>query len=395
MVHVPHSLALWKGKAKSDQISKKPVPCKAAPSKAQKGKRKCAASVVQSDAEDSDDESSSEEEEEEMSNSESKGLGSGKDNEPSHLLSSSGTMHSTRCTTMDPNHLDQPEKHIKVAVMAMTNSPQVEPVIQPPSPHPSSPSPVLPSHNSPLPTSALPPVPSPDHTALPGLMMDCSPLSDPKWPMWFSKAFTFLAGRDLGPAWTQAFHQYIKLEHRNGFSIRGPHAGFKKQGQPDEVDWWVGHAHMRSPEIKNVLSFEVKWWTWWKLLQPGWHGVTDVEGPLGPAHRKQATGEDGWSVMDKHSQNVFLTMLATLVWWESGLLGNRQDDSSCHGGHQLGDVTSDGCKVTLFSIIFISVADVQCIVYPSPLQNPLLKSRGSKLPSDVAEGHMFKVRSLP
>jgi len=43
---------------------------------------------------------------------------------------------------------------------------------------------------------------------------------------------------------------------------------------------------------------------------------------------KQATGEDGWSVMDKHGQNTFLTMLATLVWWESGLLGNRQDDSS-------------------------------------------------------------------
>ena len=158
--------------------------------------------------------------------------------------------------------------------------------------------------------------------------MDRSPLPDPKWPTWFSKAFAFLAGRDLGPAWTQAFRQYIELERRNGFSIGGPQAGFKKQGRPDEVDWWVGRARMRSPEIKNVSSFEAKWWTWWKLLQPGWHGVTDVEGPLGPTHRNQATGEDGWSVMDKHGQNAFLTVLAMLVWWESGLSGNGQDDSS-------------------------------------------------------------------
>ena len=108
----------------------------------------------------------------------------------------------------------------------MTSSPQVEPVIQPPSPCPSSPSPVLPSHNPPLPTPASPPVPYTDHATLPGLVMDRSPLPDPRWPTWFSKAFAFLAGRDLGPAWTQAFHQYIELEHCNGFSIRGAQAGF-------------------------------------------------------------------------------------------------------------------------------------------------------------------------
>ena len=330
-VHVPRSSALRKRKAKSDRISKKHAPRKAAPSKAQKGKRKRAASVVESDAEDSDDESSSsseeEEEEEETSSDESKGLGSGEDIEPSRLLSSSGTTRSTR-RTMDPKRLDRPEEHIEAVITAMTNLPQVEPVIQPPSPRPRSPSPALPSLNSPLPTPASPPVPSPDHGALPGLTMDRSPLPDPKWPTWFSKAFAFLAGRDLGPAWTQAFRQYIELERRNGFSIGGPQAGFKKQGRPDEVDWWVGRARMRSPEIKNVSSFEAKWWTWWKLLQPGWRGVTDVEGPLGPAHRNQATGEDGWSVMDKHGQNAFLTVLATLVWWESGLSGNGQDDSS-------------------------------------------------------------------
>ena len=210
----------------------------------------------------------------------------------------------------------------------MTSSPPVEPVIQPPSPCPGSLSPVLPSHNPPLPTPASPPVPSTDHATLPGLVMDHSPLPDPRWPTWLSKAFAFLAGRDLGPAWTQVSHQYIELERCNGFSIRGAQAGFKKQERPDEVDWWVGHAHMRSPKIRNVSLFEVKWWMWWKLLQPGWHGVAGMEGPLGPVHHNQAMGEGGWSVMDKHSQNAFLTVLATLVWWESELSGNGQDDSS-------------------------------------------------------------------
>ena len=44
--------------------------------------------------------------------------------------------------------------------------------------------------------------------------------------------------------------------------------------------------------------------------------------------RSQVLVEDGWSVMDKHGQNVFLTVLATLVWWESDLSGNGQNDSS-------------------------------------------------------------------
>ena len=85
---------------------------------------------------------------------------------------------------------------------------------------------------------------------------------------------------------------------------------------------------MKSPEIKDVSSFDAKWWAWWNLLQPRWHGVADVKGPLGPAHREEVTGEDGWSVMDKHGQNAFLTVLATLLWWESGLPGNGQDNSS-------------------------------------------------------------------
>ena len=180
-----------------------------------------------------------------MSSDESKSLGSGQDSEPSHLLSSSGT-------TRDAKWLDWPEEHI-VVVTAMTSSPQVEPVIQPPSPCPSLPSPVLPSHNPPLPSPASPPVPSTDHAALPDLAMDSSPLPDPKWPTWFSKAFAFLAGRDLGPAWTQVFYQYIKLEHHNGFSIRGAQAGFKKQGQPDKVDWWVGRSHEVSQDKKCVV----------------------------------------------------------------------------------------------------------------------------------------------
>jgi len=255
-----------------------------------------------------------------MSFDESQGSGIGEDDEPSLPSLSRGSMHNTRCTTMDPKHLDRPEEPIEVVVAAITPAPQLDPAISPPSSHPSMLPPTLPSHSSTLPTSTSPPIPSSVHATLPG--------PDPHWPMWFLKAFTLLSARDLGPAFTQAIRQYIELEHRNGFSIGGPQAGFKKQRRLDEVDWWVGRVCMKSPEIKDVSSFDAKWWAWWNLLQPHWHGVADVKGPLGPAHREEVTGEDGWLVMDKHGQNVFLTVLATLLWWESGLLGNGQNNSS-------------------------------------------------------------------
>ena len=322
-VTVPSSSALRKGKPKRNQTSKKTAPRKAAPSK---GKRKRAASIVESDTEDSDDGSSSSSsssgEEEETSSEESKGLGSGEDDERCLPSLSRGTTRNTRRKTMDPKRLDRPEEPIEVAVTAFSTTPQVELAIPPRSSHPTSP-------DSTLPTSASSPIPAPAHATLPSLTMEAFPLLlDPKWPTWFAKAFQLLSARDLGPAFTQAIRQYIELERRHGFGIGGPHAGFKKQKRPAEVDWWVGRARTKSPEIKNASSFGAGWWAWWKLLQPGWRLVADVDGPLGPTHREQAKGEEGWSVMDKHGQNAFLTVLATLVWWESGLPGNGQDNPS-------------------------------------------------------------------
>ena len=75
-----------------------------------------------------------------------------------------------------------------------------------------------------------------------------------------------LSARDLGPAFTQTICQYIELECWNGFIIGGPQAGFKKQRWLDKVDWWVGRARMKSPEIKDASSFGAKWWALWNLL---------------------------------------------------------------------------------------------------------------------------------
>ena len=255
VVTVPSSSALQKGKPKCNQTSKKTAPHKAAPSK---GKRKRAASIVESDMEESDDGSSSSSslsgEEEEMSSEESKELGSGKDDERSLMLLSRGTTHNTRCKTMDPKCLDWPEEPIEVAVTVFTTPPQVELTIPPHSSHPTS-------LDSTLPTSTSSPIPAPAHATLPSLMMEAFPLLlDPKWPTWFAKAFQLLSAQDLGPAFTQEIRQYIKLECRHGFGIRGPHAGFKKQKWPAEVDWWVGRARTKSPEIKDVSSFGAGWW---------------------------------------------------------------------------------------------------------------------------------------
>ena len=139
------------------------------------------------------------------------------------------------------------------------------------------------------------------------------------------RSYELLSAQNLGPTFTKAIKQYVELEACNSFDIGGIHMGFKKTSWPSEVGWWIGHACAKAPLIKDVGSFESSWWTWWKALQPSWHNAAGVDGCLDSSHRTVLAGDEGWSVMDKHGQNVFLTMLATLVWWNSGLLDKEEE----------------------------------------------------------------------
>ncbi|EDR02024.1 uncharacterized protein LACBIDRAFT_332793 [Laccaria bicolor S238N-H82] len=186
----------------------------------------------------------------------------------------------------------------------------------------------------PSPSLAQPLVPPAPVSTEPSLALALQPivtstptpsLPDPKWPEWFLRGYELLSAQDLGLAFTKTIKLYVELEACSNFNVGGIHMGFKKTSRPSQVDWWVGRGRSKAPLIQDVASFERSWWTWWKVLQPSWRNAAGVDGRLGSSHCTVLTGDEGWSVMDKHGQNVFLTVLATLVWWNSGLLDKGKE----------------------------------------------------------------------
>lgn len=271
-----------------------------------------------------------------------------------------GVRHSTRKTTMDPTCPDTEDFLIDPVVI----DPMVmDPVVIGPSSQPATPlvphqpfpslgsQPLVPPTESSehLPTQPSAPLvprqPSPSLVSQP--LVPPSPVSsepslalasqqvvtstptlslpDPKWPEWFMRSYELLSAQDLGPTFTKTIKQYVELEAHSSFDMGGIHMGFKKTSRPSQVDWWVGRGHSKAPLIKDVTSFKRSWWTWWKVLQPSWRNAGGVDSRLGSSHCTVLAGDEGWSVMDKHGQNTFLTMLVTLVWWNFSLLDKGEE----------------------------------------------------------------------
>jgi hypothetical protein len=325
----------------------------------------------ESDMEDSEDASSSE-----SSSSDSEA----EDSADEPLIQALGARHSARKTTMDPKRPDREDFPINPVVIgtldqvsrssehpatqpsaplvprqpspSLMSEPLVPPALIPtePSPSlvsqplitpalvPSEPSPSLASQPL-VPPASVPPAlvpsePSPSLASQPLVPPASQPivtrtptlsLPDPKWPDWFMRSYELLSARNLGPTFTKAIKQYVALESCSSFDIGGPHAGFKKTSRPSQVDWWVGRGRSKAPLIKDIASFGSSWWKWWKALQPSWRNAAGVDGRLDSSHRTGLAGDEGWSAMDKHGQNAFLTMLATLIWWNSGLLDKGEE----------------------------------------------------------------------
>ena len=149
--------------------------------------------------------------------------------------------------------------------------------------------------------------------------------TDPSWPEWFRDGYDLLAAKDLGAAFTTALNTYVQLESRTSFEAGTRSEGFKPANRPTEVAWWVARGRKSQPKIVDTRAFEQHWWKWWKGLQPVWREVAGVEGALNPSHRMCSRGDGGWTTMNKHGRNAFLTVMATLVWWAEGLKDHAQD----------------------------------------------------------------------
>ena len=377
--HRKGPVAKKRSASKKGAASKKVAAAKkGAVSKKQEGKKK---RRDESDEGESGPESEVEDSEE-ASSSESSSDSEAEDSADEPLIQALGVRRSTRKTTMDPKRPDKEDLSINPVVIgtldqvsrsselpssqpsarqpspSLTSEPLVPPALVPFETLPSLasqplvspalvPSETLPSLVSqPLVSPALVPsetIPSLASQPLvspalvssePSSSLASQPIAtpaptlslpDPKWPDWFIRSYELLSARNLGPTFTKAIKQFVALESCSSFDIGGPHAGFKKTSRPSQVDWWVGRGRSKTPLIEDVASFGSSWWAWWKALQPSWRNVAGVDGRLDSSHRTGLAGDEGWSTMDKHGQNAFLTVLATLVWWNSGLLDKGEE----------------------------------------------------------------------
>ncbi|EDR13520.1 uncharacterized protein LACBIDRAFT_322508 [Laccaria bicolor S238N-H82] len=175
---------------------------------------------------------------------------------------------------------------------------------------------------SPQPNDVAPsPNPTPSTSTQP-LHANTAPqsLPNPAWPTWFTNADEMLKNKNLSPIFSPLLPLYVELESRTNFEVGGHTTGFRKGDRPDEVSWWIGHGRECEPTIKNVDVFDKCWWSWWKNLQPPSRKVAAIEGLLGGEHCLVEV-QDDWDVLRKHGQNRFLTVLSTLAWWDSHVVG--------------------------------------------------------------------------
>jgi hypothetical protein len=212
-------------------------------------------------------------------------------------------------TITSPIPSSQPTPPIATACLPTSHA--EEPSVQQSSNAPAQPAHAFSSHMFSSPVPSLQPTP---HIAThPAIIVENS------WPDWFVKAHEHLTGPDLGPAFEGIISKYVAFEKLAGFSPERRNAGFGSKNRPSQVAWWVGCGRKATPKITDIPGFAKQWWLWWKGLQPTWRNIASAQGPLTLAHRAVVDGEGGWVDVERHGQNAFYTILATLRWWGAAL----------------------------------------------------------------------------
>ncbi|KAL0958882.1 hypothetical protein HGRIS_014198 [Hohenbuehelia grisea] len=142
------------------------------------------------------------------------------------------------------------------------------------------------------------------------------PAVDPTWPEWFARNYKALleVDDDLGEAFVELLQAYIDLEATYGFVKGNPSESLPKNERPAEVGKWIGNGRRSEPLVDDLLTFDIAAWRWWKVLQPAWRQVQDIEGPLTVQHRE---GNGDWSCLRVPGQNGFLSVVVVLTWWGS------------------------------------------------------------------------------
>ncbi|KAK0227242.1 hypothetical protein EDD85DRAFT_957851 [Armillaria nabsnona] len=149
------------------------------------------------------------------------------------------------------------------------------------------------------------------------IQRDLKVMDTATWPDWFCNSRKYLDSFELGEDWAYLLVCYMLWEGRKDFQENS--SSFPTFGScPEQVAYWSKHHWNPFIELNHaeLHTFEVKWWSWWRKLQPSWRGISEGEGPFDG-------GQDGpigdWEKLVCPGQNGFYSVLACLAWWRRGI----------------------------------------------------------------------------
>jgi len=133
--------------------------------------------------------------------------------------------------------------------------------------------------------------------------------------LWAKNGLATLVHLAAKQVWRDCIWIWKELEIDNNFN-NGMRIDAKNRHK--SVSDWVGRARaphwMLSKESPAV--YEVKFWTWWRGLQPDWqtNSLESEDNVVTPMHLVPGVGED-WECLRCLGPNGLLSVLAALLFW--------------------------------------------------------------------------------
>ncbi|KAF7314812.1 Cyclin N-terminal domain-containing protein [Mycena kentingensis (nom. inval.)] len=85
---------------------------------------------------------------------------------------------------------------------------------------------------------------------------------------WLAEVWPELAGVPMPPAYWELIRAFLAFEEAHGW-IYGEKK-FSSVGRPKQIAAWIRADRVTKTEVRLHARFEMEWWVWWKLAQPGW-----------------------------------------------------------------------------------------------------------------------------
>ncbi|KAJ7053019.1 hypothetical protein C8F01DRAFT_933459, partial [Mycena amicta] len=130
---------------------------------------------------------------------------------------------------------------------------------------------------------------------------------------WLKAKWEQITGPDghMDEVWAELLRDFLELEREYGWEDSGDCLSTKSR--PDAVSAWVRNGRRANTkiDIRNLDTYENRWWGWWRSNQPTWRRSGGEDAPL---TRPDADG-GSWQPLKAPGQNGMLLVVASLFWW--------------------------------------------------------------------------------